>query len=167
MTVSIQAMLQTIYKLQEAHDALLDLANEKTRVLVRGEVDQLNQIVNKENKWIRAISEADQQRAQAVSEYLLARGYHPNPRISVSDLIKIIFKAEEKQALADAQKSLLTTIEKLRERNTLNQQMIQQSLAFVDYTLDLVLGPPDDEAVYQNPMQQRNGNRPGVFDTKA
>ena len=78
----------------------LNLPRMKTPVLVSNDIDQLNMIVNRENKWVRAISEANQQRLQLVGTYLISRGYNPNPKITVSDLIKVIFKAEEKQALS-------------------------------------------------------------------
>ncbi|MNI40431.1 FlgN protein [compost metagenome] len=165
--MAIEDLLEMMNKLQEAHVALLDLTKDKTRIIVSNQVEQLNQIVNKENKLLRHIGELDQQRMRVVNEYLISRGYTPNPRISVSDLVKVIFKAEDKIALAEAQKSLLSLIDQLKEHHALNQQLIEQSLAFIDYSLDLVMGAPEDDAIYRNPMQQRNTNRSGVFDTKA
>lgn len=166
--MSIQPLLETIDKLQEAHEALLELAKVKTPVLVSNDIDQLNMIVNRENKWVRSIAEANQQRLQLVGTYLITRGYNPNPKITVSDLIKVIFKAEEKQALSHAQQKLLATIKELKECNYINQQLIEQSLSFIDYSIDLVLGAPEDDVVYQNPNLQAYGTkRPGIFDTKA
>ncbi|MDR6553610.1 flagellar protein FlgN [Paenibacillus qinlingensis] len=165
---SIQSLLETMDKLSEAHEALFELAQEKTQPLVRNDVDKLNMIVNKENKWIRLITEANQQRIQLISAYLISRGYNPNPKITVSDLTKVIFKAEEKTALIEAQRKLLEIIKRLKERNVINQQLIEQSLAFIDYTVDLVLGGPEDNMVYQHPNQQAYGTkRMGIFDTKA
>ncbi|MCD1260849.1 flagellar protein FlgN [Paenibacillus athensensis] len=164
---TIQALLETMNRLQTAYEALLELSLEKTQVLVRNDVDQLNFIVNKENKLMRGIVEADQLRVQVINEYLIARGYNPNPKITVSDLVKIIFKAEEKQSLAEAQRSLLEIVARLKERNAVNQQLVEQSLYFINYSLDLVIGAPEDDVVYQNPHQAKGGNRMGMFDTKA
>jgi len=166
--MSIESLLKTMSRLQETHEALLGLAQEKTQVLVRNDVDHLNMIVNKESKWIRVIAEANQERIQFIGSYLLSRGYHPNPKITVADLIKIVFKAEDKQALSEAQRQLLATISKLKELNDVNQQLVEQSLSFINYTVDLVLGAPEDDIVYQHPSQQNYGvKRPGLFDTKA
>lgn len=165
--MSIQPLLETMDKLQEAHEALLELAKVKTPVLVSNDIDQLNMIVNRENKWVRAIAEANQQRIQIIGSYLISRGYNPNPKITVGDLIKVIFKAEEKQALMDAQQKLLVTIEELKVSNTINQQLIEQSLSFVNYSLDLIIGPPEDDMVYRNPNQVRSGNRLGMFDRRG
>jgi flagellar biosynthesis/type III secretory pathway chaperone len=154
-------------KLQEAHEALLELAKVKTPVLVSNDVDQLNMIVNKENKWVRAIAEMNQERIQIIGSYLISRGYNPNPKITINDLIKVIFKAEEKQALMETQKKLLATINALKESNVINQQLIEQSLAYVNYTLDLVIGAPEDDIVYRNPNQTKAVNRLGIFDRRG
>lgn len=165
--MSIQTLLETMEKLQEAHEALLELAKAKTQILVGNDIDQLNMIVNRENKWVRAIAEANQQRIQIIGSYLISRGYNPNPKITVGDLIKVIFKAEEKQALMEAQQKLLATIEELKQNNIINQQLIEQSLSFVNYSLDLVIGPPEDDLVYRNPNQAKSGNRLGMFDRRG
>ncbi|WNR44690.1 flagellar protein FlgN [Paenibacillus roseipurpureus] len=165
--MSIQPLLVTMNTLQEAHEALLELAKSKTQVLINNQVDELNAVVNRENKWIRAISDANQQRIQIISSYLISRGYNPNPKITVSDLIKVIFKAEEKQALREAQEKLLATIEELKSSNVINQQLIEQSLAFVDYSIDLIFGPPEDDVVYKNPNQNKGMSRQGLFDRKG
>ncbi|MNV89067.1 FlgN protein [compost metagenome] len=81
--------------------------------------------------------------------------------------MKVIFKAEEKIALAESQKNLIEAISKLKERNSLNQKLVEQSLAFIDYSLDLVIGAPEDDMMYQNPQRQKNNNRLGIFDTRA
>ncbi|KRE97964.1 hypothetical protein ASG89_29105 [Paenibacillus sp. Soil766] len=166
--MSIQPLLETMDKLQEAHEALLELAKVKTQVLVSNDIDQLNMIVNRETKWVRAIADVNQERIQFIGSYLISRGYNPNPKITISDLIKIIFKAEEKQALAFAQKRLSIVLEELRVALALNKDLLQQSLLFIDYSLDIVAGSPDDDVVYHNPGQPSHGiKRPGLFDTRA
>lgn len=166
--MSIQSLLETMARLQEAHEELLQLAQKKTRILVENDLDQLNLIVNKESKWVRTISEANNQRLQITNSYLISRGYNPNPLITVSDLIKVIFNAQEKQGLSQAQQKLVEIINQLKSINGFNQQLIEQSLSFIDYTVDLVLGAPEDDVVYRNPSLQASGvKRQGIFDTKA
>ncbi|MZQ85784.1 flagellar protein FlgN [Paenibacillus sp. 5J-6] len=166
--MSIQALLETMERLQESHESLLELAQDKTQIIVSNNLDQLNLMVNKESKWIRVISEANQQRILLINSYLISRGYNPNPLITVGDLIKVIFNAQEKQALMQAQQKLLATVMQLKSVNNFNQELIEQSLSFINYTVDLVLGAPEDDVIYQNPNQQTYGTkRLSVFDTKA
>ncbi|WP_281883059.1 flagellar protein FlgN [Paenibacillus sp. YYML68] len=166
--MSFHALLQVMSELNEAHLVLMELAERKKDVLVHNQVDQLTQIVNKENKQIKLIGELDQRRIQVIGDFLMEKGYKPNPRVTISDLRKIIFDVEEKRQLMDAQKQLLDTIHRLRRVNTLNQQLIEQSIAFVDYSIDLMVGPAEEDVTYHSPQQQPiSGKRPGIFDAKA
>lgn len=166
--MAFQALIQIMNTLNDLHALLLELAERKKQVLIRNQVDQLMMIMTKETKLIKQISEADQQRVEAIQQFLLEKGYKPNAKVTVSDLTKIIFNVEDKKLLLETQKNLLATIRKLREINQINQNLIEHALAFINYSLDLIVGPPDDEAVYHHPQQQSPGpKRPGLFDTRA
>jgi flagellar biosynthesis/type III secretory pathway chaperone len=166
--LTIQGLLQTMIKLIQVHVSLLELAQQKTNVLVLNQVDKLNQIVNKETSFMKQITSLDLQRIEDISILLLERGYKPNPNITVGDLIKLVVKADDKKLLSDAQKQLLGTIDQLREKNQLNQKLIEHSLAFIEYSMDLVMGPSDDGVTYQNPSHQQQGlKRNGMFDSRA
>ena len=166
--MSISAIVETIEELIALHDALLVTSKEKTPVLVDNRIDRLNQIVLKESKLIKQIEEINQRRVQLIGEYLLSRGYRPDPRVKVSDLIKVIFKAEEKKNLTDIHERLSNRIKELQEVNELNQNLIENSLSFVDYSINLLMDTTEQEAVYSNPHQQYyTSARSGWFDTKA
>jgi flagellar biosynthesis/type III secretory pathway chaperone len=166
--LSIQELIQTMEKLNQIHLVLLELAELKTRVLVENQVDKLNQIVNKETSLMRRIVELDHQRIEDISQFLVHKGYRPNANFTVEDIVKLLFKAEEKQALKQSQKNLLGTLEKLRELNILNQQLIKQSLEFVDYSIDVLSNVGDDDIVYHHPKDRSYGsNKSGMFDTKG
>jgi flagellar biosynthesis/type III secretory pathway chaperone len=166
--MAFQTLIQTMTALNGIHDTLSELAEEKKQVLIHNQVERLTQIVSRENKLIKQISDLDQQRKEAMGQFLMDRGYKPNPKVTVSDLTKIIFNMEEKTALINLQKQLLATIRRLRDMNQLNQQLIEHSLSFIDYSLDIIVGPPEDDVFYHKPQQSNQGNkRLGIFDTRA
>jgi flagellar biosynthesis/type III secretory pathway chaperone len=166
--MSILGLMQTMDRLIQLHQMLVELAQEKTSILVMNKVDKLNQIVNKETSLMKQITELDIQRIQDISGFLIEKGYKPNPNITVGDLIKLVVKAEDKKLLTDSQRQLLSTIDKLREFNQLNQKLIEQSLMFIEYSMDLIVGPSEDDVVYRNPNHQQRGiKRTGMFDSKA
>lgn len=168
MSSSFEALLDVLDRLNEQHGTLLELAEQKRQALVKNEVDQLSVIVNKENKCVRQIDELNNQRIEATGQFMIEKGYKPNPRVTVSDLTKIIFQPEDKKRLMDAQKQVVATIRKLKTANQLNQQMIEHSLAFINYSVDLFVGDPEDDSIYRRPSQSKQGKKaPGLFDTRA
>jgi flagellar biosynthesis/type III secretory pathway chaperone len=166
--VSIVKLIETLEVLIVVHHELMKLASQKTPILVNNRVDELNTIVHKENKLIKQIEELDRSRVQLTNEYLLSRGYNPDPRVRISDLIKIIFKADEKLALTDVQGRLVKTITEMKKINEGNQKLVKQSLSFLDYSLDLFIKTPEQDAFYQRPNHAGySAVRNGLFDTKA
>src|SRR5690554_5610125 len=121
-----------------------------------------------ESKLMKQVADHEQQWLQHTSTFLAEMGHRPNPGLTMTQLIKLVFKAEDKKALSEAQNKLLHTIQQLKETNSLNQQMIEQSLTYIDYSLDLITGAPDEDMFYKNPAKQsEKNNRRGIFDKKG
>jgi flagellar biosynthesis/type III secretory pathway chaperone len=166
--VTIQPILELMEQLAEIHRELIELAKEKTPVLVRNDVERLNAIIRKESKLVQRVAELDRERVQRTGEYLISRGYSPDPRVTISDLIKIIFKTEEKKALMEARRTLLDILAELKKLNELNQNLIEQSLAFINFSIDLLVDDPNQDLFYKAPTAPAGGSaRNGVFDTRA
>jgi flagellar biosynthesis/type III secretory pathway chaperone len=154
-------------RLNDVHMQLLELADHKRHALVHNLVEELNKIVNQESKLVRQAAELEAKRVSEVDAYLMKRGFRPDTRVTVTDLIKIMIRADEKRALQEAQGNLLKTLSQLKEKNELNQQLIKHSLAFINYSYDLLLGPPEEEMIYQRPESHGVPKRSGLFDTRA
>jgi flagellar biosynthesis/type III secretory pathway chaperone len=166
--MTILPLLEIMEKLTAAHRELLKLSEENTQALVQNDYERLNTIVHKGNKLVRLIAELERQCAQTIGEYLISRAFLPDPRVTISDLIKIVFKADEKRALIERQKDMLDVLQSLKRVNEHNQRLLQLSLSYINETLDLMTGSPEDEVVYHKPNVRGNGmKRFSTFDSRA
>jgi flagellar biosynthesis/type III secretory pathway chaperone len=166
--VAIQEVIRKLEQLDGIHRSLLELAEQKKQVLIGNEVDELSKIVNRESRLIKQVGDCEKEWLQAMVHFLEHKGFRPSPSITVSEVSRLVFNADDKQALLEAQERLMDTIGQLQAMNALNQQLIEQSLAFIDYSLDLMAGSPEQDAVYRNPAgQARASKRKGIFDAKA
>jgi flagellar biosynthesis/type III secretory pathway chaperone len=164
----IQALVQALQEQRSIQNELLEIAQQKKGAIVRNDLELLNRLVNREAKLIRNSGEAEHKRQHEMSRYIVGKGYRPDASITMSDMVKIVFNAEEKTALQNLQAELLDLTGRLKEANDLNQQLIEQSLQFINFTLDILTGSPEDDAVYHHPDQQYTAHkRAGLFDTKA
>ncbi|WP_199616762.1 flagellar protein FlgN [Paenibacillus alkalitolerans] len=164
----VQQLIGILGRLAEAHEALLDLAEQKKAALIHNEVDKVSATVNKETKIMRSVDDLLKEQADSTNAFFRSRGLQPARAISVTELSRLVFEPDAKEALLSARDRLTSNIERLAAANQLNQQLIQQSLAFVNYSIDLVLGP-DEEPVYRNPASNNSSptKRAGYFDSKA
>lgn len=166
--MAIQDMLQVLSEQTEIHRDMLQIADQKKNAIIQNDVERVNQLVNKESKLIRQITELEEKRIFEVNRFVVGKGYRANPNITISDLLKIVFNGEERKKLQEAQASLAAVVGKLKEANALNQQLIEQSLQFINYSLDLIAGTSEDDAIYHHPDKQNHTlKRPGMFDTRA
>jgi flagellar biosynthesis/type III secretory pathway chaperone len=165
--MAVADIVTVLNQMSELHEQLYVLGTQKKDALIANDVDTITQITQKETRLMKQIAELDKLRSNAVVYFLQEKGLRPQTNMTMSDLLKVVFKAEEKQQLSDAQSRLLAVLEQLKEQNERNRQLIEQSLAFINYSLDLVTGG-DEDPVYHNPKADMNRmKRTGYFDTRA
>ncbi|GKS14104.1 flagellar protein FlgN [Paenibacillus chitinolyticus] len=166
--MSVSEIVNVLNRIIECHQELRELGTRKREAILQNSIEELSAIVQKESKAVKEIQELDQRRVVKINEYMVTRCYKTNPFITVGELVKLVFKAEEKQQLMDCQERLLKEIRQLKELNALNQQLVEQSLGFIDLSLDLLTATPEQDAIYANPTQQGQARRKNAyFDTRA
>lgn len=164
----MEAILQALDRQIDVHRALLKLSRQKRDAIVHNRIDELSRITGNENKLIKLAEELEAARIEAVNAYMRSKQLYVTAAITVSTLIRFVVRLEDKEALTKRQQELVRLIEELRRENDLNRQLIQQSLAFIQYSLDLLVVPDDQDAVYRNPSQSvSTAARSTLFDTKA
>jgi flagellar biosynthesis/type III secretory pathway chaperone len=165
--MAVQDIVRILDEQAELYGQLLETANEKTPVLVKGDVDQLNAIVQKERKLIARAEQLEQQRILETHRHFVSLGYISRMN-TLREVIQSVNQPELKQKLIDQQRALSGLLEELCRVNELNQQLIRQALAFIDYSIGLAVDDPAEDIVYQHPQKNPGGaGRTGIFDTRA
>jgi uncharacterized phage infection (PIP) family protein YhgE len=165
--MSLTDIMQTLEQQTELYEQLLNTAKEKTPVLIHNEVEQLNGLVQKERKLIAQAEKLEQSRILHTHRYFSSLGYISRMN-TLRELIRSVNHPEEKQQLLNKQQELQELLRELKRNNELNQQLIQQSLAFINYSIDLVVDDPTEDVVYQHPQKGLAGSvKSGIFDTRA
>lgn len=163
--MSAQILIEILQKTLVLHKSLNQLAKQKTEIIKKGDTVTLQSLLKDEKKHIQAIRKFEMERMK-VSKDLL---FKSNPAIdnpTISDCIGAVNNTE-KQKLMDIKSELETQIVLLAEQNELNQLMIEQSLQFVNLSLDLLI-PDIDTFNYERPGQA-NYYEDGrsIFNSKA
>jgi FlgN protein len=158
--VSAQELTNIMEKLLKLHHSFLQLSKEKTDILKKGDMDALQLLLRNEQKHISAISIIDKERQKTVA------GLFPGqPNLTITECIPQL-DASEQEKIVTVQEQLIVILEELKDLNQLNQQLIQQSLQFVNLQLDLLLPNELDnyskEQAGQEPMPKLS-----IFDSKA
>lgn len=164
----METVLKTMDQMIDVHRVLIQLGNEKKTVLIHNEVDRLSQITQKENKLIKLVEDLETLRIQAVGAFLRGKGLFPAGAVSIGDLAKIVVRIEDKEALTSRGQLLHGLVRELKSIHHINKQLIEHSLAYIDYSLDLFSAYPEQEATYTHPLHdQSHAHRNRMFDRKA
>jgi flagellar biosynthesis/type III secretory pathway chaperone len=166
---NLYKVVEILEQLIAEHERMLKLARHKKDVLIKGAINDLARILQFESRCINTIQSLELEREKCISLYLMQRGIRKET-CYISDLIEMAGSTEMKQALERCQKRLGEVIGELKSLNDLNQKLIEQSLAFVNMTLEEMTAPPEQEHVYQKVNARQNPYTKaarGFFDSKA
>lgn len=169
MVLAVQDVITHIEALHDLHTELLALATRKKQVLIDNQVDELSKIVAQESKLAKKVAEHEQAWLNAAHQTAAERGFaFVSSAVTMSDLIKVVPNAEDKRKLGEARTKLQAVVDEFRAAHELNQMLIQESLDFINYSLDLFTASPEDDATYGRPEKPTTSSgRSGIFDTRA
>lgn len=167
MDADLQEVIELLRGMTELHIQLADIGRRKSDAIVRNEVETVSACMNQESRLTSRVNEMEMARQKAIGGFLSRLGMIPTPAFTMTQLIQLAYKAEEKQALREAQRAMSGALEDLRIVNELNQHLVKQSLEFIQLSLDVYAGPVAEEATYHHPIQGHGFKRQGLFDTKA
>lgn len=169
--MSAMMIIAHMKDLLSLHRTLLEWSDSKKQSIIDNQVNDLAQWVNKEMRMMKKIAETQERWREAVSEFLASKGMKPDHSTTITDIAGFLEHEADRTELTGLQQQLLEAIQELKTRNALNQQLIEQSLAYINYSIDLYTGGFAQEATYRNPAQNKpspaGGKHKVRFDTRA
>ncbi|RFU68302.1 flagellar protein FlgN [Peribacillus saganii] len=162
--MSVEQIRLTLEKLIKLHKDLISSAARKTEIVKKGDTQALNQLLIDEQKYVKAIENTENEREKAVEAFLKSKG-QPEAASSINRIIELSSPTDAED-LTKLKDELLNEALKLKELNYLNQQLIYQSLQFVNTTLDM-LQPQNQQFNYNNPIKQNPQGSNSMFDSRA
>lgn len=166
--MSVQSIITILERLEKLHKSLLELSYQKTEIVKKGDMAELDNMLKNEQSHVAAIETLEKQRQQVVNEYLNEKGILQADKQTIVDVIEVVENEEERTQLQAVRNRLMLVVDDLRKQNELNQKLVFQSLQFVNMTLDLLRPKPDQinysgkEARGDNAVQKKS-----YFDSQA
>jgi flagellar biosynthesis/type III secretory pathway chaperone len=163
--MSSELLTACMKKLVKIHQTFNELAEEKTVSLTKGDIAHLKSIMQKETVQIKQLQRVEQERIRLVQFFIQTKGLVTE----VGTLAEILHHVNdgEKDVLVSLQEQIVQQIGILKEKNKLNEQLIEDSLRFVNLSLD-VIQPEHETGNYGRP-DKANDEPQGrsLFDSKA
>jgi flagellar biosynthesis/type III secretory pathway chaperone len=117
---------------------LVILADSKTSVIVAGDIDGLNKIMDDEQAIASTIQNMEKRRKSILAD--IANVVNRDVKtLKLIDLIKMLEKIpDQQQMLVDVQARLRETIDSLKALNEKNQMLLSEKLELVNFNINMI-----------------------------
>lgn len=149
--MAVNKVITVLEQLIEVHTQLIGIAKDKREAIMANDIDIINKTIKAESKWIQRLTELNQERMTVSLQLLKENGVKPQEGVTLRKLYGVIFNPEQRAQLSNLELQLKEQLNELRQRNELNQQLLQQSIDFVQFSIDLIVPQADDSYIYRNP----------------
>jgi len=164
----INEVIASMKSLCDLHRVMVDVAEAKKRYIIKNKVDDLTKLLTQEARGIKMIDEEERRLSDAVTRFLFALGIHLQGRMSISELSKLVKDPQQKQELLDYRIKLNQLIVQLKEQNELIRCMVQESMKYINFSIDLMIGSSDADYIYTKPADQsKEPAKRGVYNYHA
>jgi flagellar biosynthesis/type III secretory pathway chaperone len=163
----VNAVIEILGNEYDYYRDILEISKSKKKIIVEGKVAELDKIIKLEQNMIFNLGQLEKKREEEVAKLCRSLELNSNT-INISELMKVL-QPKQKKELEDIQGKLREIFSELKSVNDVNGQLIEQSLEYIDYSINLVSGTGMEtgslyEDLGRNKGKQRDKN---MFDTKV
>lgn len=166
--MSLLQVTHAMVQLVELHEQLINVGEEKKQAIMSNDIGVITQCVAKEMQLVKKVNTVEEQRVNGVYSFLQEKGIRSQLNLTITEMTRLVFDPEERNQLIALQTTLYDRLTQLKELNAINKDLIEQSLTFIDYSMNLIINQPEDHMIYQDPSKQKLDipNR-SYFDSRA
>ncbi len=134
----MEDLIDVLRKEHEEYKILLELSRNKTPVIVKGAIDELQKITDEEQNVVGRISHLDKKREEVMND--IANVINRDVKtLKISNLILLLGRQpEEQKQLSLIYDELRATLRDMVMINNQNRELINQSLEMVEFDLNLI-----------------------------
>ncbi|SNS49253.1 FlgN protein [Anaerovirgula multivorans] len=140
MIKSIQQLKETLHQELKMYKDIVEMAKEKTIIIKMGKLVELEEVIQKEQQYIRTMATFEKIR-RSIFTNIAEEMEIPEPA-GISELL-LHLGDQEINEIDTIRNQLLETIKKLTEVNQLNEKLIQQNLEFIDFNIEIITSSPE------------------------
>jgi len=166
--LSVESILQSLKELTNVHKQLCNVSQQKTEALKKGSSEKLQDILREEQTYIRKLEQVENNRERIVEQWFENNQSTEQER-TITKILNLLTDENEKRRLEVATIDLTKEITRLRDLEQLNAALIQQSMHFIQTSLNM-LKPTLQSLNYdrqQTKNDQKRYNDRSMFDSKA
>lgn len=147
------------------YDALLALSESKRDIIINNEAEKLQKITSEENTLVGKVQKLDKSRVSIMREIGVVLNI-ADKNYTLTHLSELIKGQAEYNTLIDLINGTKERLEKLKMINTQNKTLLENSLEYVDYSVNVLRSSVDAGKRFYDTSGDEIGPGGGFFDAK-
>lgn len=170
MASLLEELIGVLDKELDLYQNLIPVSEEKTRIIVRNDLNGLQEITAKEQAVVDSIRALERRRDEIMANIKTVLNRNSD-LLNLGTLIQILDKQpEEQKKLSALHDNLKNTIGRLTEINARNKTLIEQSLEMIEFNMNFIQSTrmaPGNNTYTRGASQYGNDSyQAGMFDAK-
>lgn len=145
------------------YDELLEIGIKKKVILVKTDTDALKEYTREENSLVGALQKLEKKRVELYNDICSITG--KKAPINLKDIIATLDGQPIQKELSQVRETLITSMEKLKKINNQNQELLQTSIDYVEFSVNL-LRDSTSQVYYDSTGNEINTLTNKMFDAK-
>lgn len=159
----INELMDVLEREAGIYDDLLKISQNKTDIIVKGKVSELDNITKLEQTLILNMSKLEEIRESIINDLSAELGVNQSD-MTISELLKYIDNSQV-QKLEAYKTNLLDKIKEIKEVNELNSKLIKNSIDYINFSINVISSAPADNN-YGNTGITNETKKKTFFDVK-
>lgn len=140
MASLIEELIETLDNENTEYEALLELSTEKTSVIVKDNIEGLNEMIAKEQVHLDKIANLEKKRIEIVNDIAIVLNKDVNT-LTVKGIISLLHGQDaEQQKLAGVHDRLKRTLKSVEAVNVMNKGLIEEALELINFNINYING---------------------------
>ncbi|MDL2273049.1 flagellar protein FlgN [Oscillospiraceae bacterium OttesenSCG-928-G22] len=162
----ITKLVELLSRERDLYREILELSKKKQDVVASGNIEELDEVVKKEQLLLVRLGDLERKRKGAIEEIAAAISKAPDDLV-LSDLLPHC-SAEQKAEIETVQSELQETLREQIELNEINHKLINSKLQYINFTIDMMSGGQATNNYGASGKEQgKDGRSINIIDHKA
>ncbi|WP_243140943.1 flagellar protein FlgN [Candidatus Galacturonibacter soehngenii] len=137
MSSLMETLIDVLDNENTEYEKLIELSKEKTPVIVEGNIEKLQEIIDKEQPIIEVINNLEQKRKETVNDIAIVLNKDVES-LNIKNVIQMLEnQPSEQNKLAETHDKLSATLRTMAALNENNRMLLEHSLEMVGFEINL------------------------------
>ena len=152
MASLVKDLIKILEEETGCYKLLHEMADNKKDVIINGDLPSLQETTGREQEMAGLLLRLEKQREAITSDIALVTN-HSNEAMTINKLIRLLDGQDEQAELQKVSDDLIAAVIPLQKANKTNESLLQQSLEYVDFTMNAIQSSREPVAI--NNYQQK------------